>query len=901
MKHRLAHRLYRVLLYITPYHLRRSHFREMERLFIEMLEIETRRLGRLGHPYVWFAAIRDVVAIAAAERFGPAPNSHGHNSGNRGIMKHRMLTILFDIRYALRSLAKNPGFAAVAAITLALGIGANTAIFSVVNSVVLTPLAYDAPDQLVRIYGTLASQGVNSGHVSGPDARDWDARSATMSGIATLDWGTADLTGDGDPGVVRAATASANLFTLLGTRPALGRLFVPDDDLAGNERIAVISDGFWRRRFGGDREVIGRTITLDGAQHIVVGVLPPDFEEPSAAGPALMAEVWVPLGTTGVAGSRGTQWLHAVGRLGDQSTLHEAEAELNAIVAALSAEYPTTNAPEAGVRLVSLHESIWGNTTSLLFVLLGATGFVLLIACANIASLVLARGAARSSEMALRTALGAGRWQIVRLLFTESLTLALLAGAAGVITASLLGRWLSTVAEGAVSRVTVAAVDLRVLGFAVIVSIGAAVMFGLFPALSVARTDPQRALKQGGRASGHGKVGRGVRSYLVAGQMALSLVLLIGAGLMVRSVTKLLNVETGFDRQGIFTFQLSLPRARYADVTQISAFQDRLVQRLAALPGVRRAGAVDKLPLGTRWGCTGLAVGDRPIPEGANWPCADSRAATADYFDAMGIALLRGRAFNSSDFAGSAPVVVVNETMARQFWPGEDPLGKRVKWVSDVFNERPWRTVVGLVEDVKHRGLERDAQSEVYMPLHQSPDRRASFVVHTGTDNTDVWGLVRSTVYELDPDLPIREARTIDESIAAAVEQPRLAAALFGALAGVALLLSLIGVYGVLAYFVAQRAHEIGVRMALGANRTQVVRLVLRQGMLMATVGLGIGLAAAFGLTRLLAGFLFEVSALDARTFAVTSVVMLGTAGLASYLPARRATRVDPIVALRSE
>ena len=911
MKRRLARRVYRLLLYVAPRHLRRSHGREMERLFAETLEIETRRLGKWGYLFTWFAAIRDVSVSAGADRVGritdgsnyrrPYPTHGGARKDSRSIKGFGLATIISDLKYALRGLARNPGFTTVAVMTLALGIGVNTAISTVVNNV-LAPMAYDAPDQLVRVYATFATQGTTSGNLSAPDVRDWDARSTTMAAFALIDWGTVDLSGDGEPEAARVATVSTNFFTMLGTRPRLGRLLIPEDELRGNGEVVVVSHGLWQRRFGGEPGVIGHTITMDGAEHIVIGVLSEDFEEPSAAGggPA-MSQLWAPLGRSGAAANRGMQWLQAIGRMADGTTLEQAEAELNAIVAGLAEQHPETNPADMRVRLVPLHQSIFGDASVLLLVTLAATGFVLLIACANIASLVLARGAARVREFALRSALGAGRAQIIRLLFVESLALSLLAGAAGVTTASLIGGWLGAFAQGQVPRLTAATVDVRVLGFAVLISIGTAVVCGLFPAMSIVRKAPQDALKDGGKGSGLSHKGRRFQSYLVSGQMALSVILLIGAGLMVRSFTKLLNVETGYDRQNVLTFELSLPRTRYDDAVKIRTFRETLLEQLSSLPGVEATGAVDKLPLGTRWGCNGLAVGDRPIPTGTNWPCADGRAASSDYFAAMGISVLRGRAFNDADRAESEPVVAVNETMAASFWPGEDPIGKRVKWVRDVVDNRPWRTVVGLVEDVKHRGLEHTAQTEVYMPLTQAPDRRMSFVVRGAPDANRLTSLARSTVYELDPDLPIRGMSTIDESISASLAGPRLIALFLGALAAGALLLSLVGNYGVLAYFVAQRSHEVGVRMALGANRTEVVGMVVRQGMRMAVLGLGVGLVASFAMTRLLTGMLFEISPLDASTFVGTSLLLLTTAGLASYLPARRATRVDPVIALRSE
>ena len=500
-----------------------------------------------------------------------------------------------------------------------------------------------------------------------------------------------------------------------------------------------------------------------------------------------MTQVWVPVDMSGVAGNRGTPWLQALGRLAEGATLQQAEQELNTIVAALSAEYPSTNPADSGVRLVSLHESIWGDTGAFLFVLLSVAGFVFLIACANIASLIMARGTARSREFALRTALGADRAQIIRLLFVESLALSILAGAAGLITAAAASAWLSNFAPGQAPRVTAAALDLRVLGFAAAMAFGGAIVFGLLPAFRISRSDPVTALKDGGKGLSPDQRGRLVRSYLVAGQMGLSLVLLVGAGLMVRSFTKLLSVETGYDRENVLTFQLSLSGSRYADPTQITAFQERLVQELAALPGVEEVGAVDKLPLGTRWGCAPLTVGDRPIPRASSdWPCAESRAATPGYFSAMGIALLRGRAFAGADLAESPPVVVVNENMALQFWPGEDPLGKRLKWNSDFSNNFPWRTVVGLVEDVKHRGLDVAAEPEVYTPLTQTPDRRTSFVVRATTDPSQLMNMVRATVFSLDPNLPIRQASTIGESISESVAEPRLATVLIAALAAIA-------------------------------------------------------------------------------------------------------------------
>ena len=899
MRYPVSRFLYRLLLRLAPVHLRLSHGKEMERLFAETIGLERRRLGWLAYVTVWFAATRDVLKTSAESvSLRRAGTTNDHHRTSHMPEPQPFAAVAQDLKYGIRGLMRNRGFTAVAVVTLALGIGANTAIFTVVNNVVLAPLSYEAPDRLVQIYTTFGAQDM-SGKVSAPDARDWAEQAATMAEIAVLDWGTRDLTGDGNPEVMSAGNVSANFFTVLRARPALGRLFLPEDEIAGNDQITVISDGLWRRRFGADPDLVGRTISLGGGPYTVVGVLRDDFEDPSASG-THGTDVWLPLAISR-AGTRDSRWLQALGRLADGATVEQAQRELGAIVTALAEEYPSQIRPDMGVRLVSLQTAIWGELTTFLFVLLAATGFVLLIACANIASLVLARGASRSREIALRAALGAGRAQIIRLLFVESLLLSVLAGGVGLATASLLFGGLSRMAGGQVPRITEAGIDIRVLAFSLFVSLGTAVAFGLLPAIRISRSSPQFALTDGGRGAGRSARGRRVRSYLVVAQMASSLLLLIGAGLMVRSFSRLLSVETGWDRENILTFQLSLPSSRYAGAQEISVFHEALVQRLAALPGVRQAGAIDKLPLGTRWGCNGLAVGDRPIPTGTDWPCVEPRAVSPEYFDAMGIALLRGRAFTDTDRDGTAPVVIVNGAMARRFWLDQDPVGQRIKWVGDVFNERPWRTVVGMIEDIKHQGLEVGATPEVYMPLAQAPDRRVSFVVKAFADDAGLMTLVQSAVHDLDPNLPLRSVRTMRETISSAVAGPRLAALLIGLLAAVALLLSVVGNYGVLSYFVAARNHEMGVRMALGAVGTDVVRLVVREGMVMAGLGVGLGLLAAFGLMRTIQGFLYEVSALDAGTFVVTSALLLGVAALASYLPARRATQVDPVDALRAE
>jgi putative ABC transport system permease protein len=761
----------------------------MERLFAETIDLEKQRLGWLAHITVWFAAAGDVLR-ASAESVS-TPHTHGTSHMPE---PQRFGAVVQDLKYGLRGLMRNRGFTLVAVITLALGIGANTAIFTVVNNVVLAPLAYDAPEQLVRIHTTLAQN--TTGRLSALDARDYAEQSASMAQVAVLDWGSLDLTGDGNPTVLSSGNVSTNFFAMLRTRPGLGRLFLPEDGIAGNDRVAVISNNLWRRRFAADPDRVGGTIALGGTPYTVIGVLPADFEDPSASGVG-GTDVWLPLPLTS-SGSRDTRWLHGFARLAEGVTLEQAERELGGVAAALADEYPDSNAPEMGVRLLPLQSAIWGDFPALLFVLLAATGFVLLIACANIASLVLARGASRMREIALRAALGAGRTQIVRLLFVESLLLSVIAGGVGLATASFLFGGLSDLAGSQMSRVSEAGIDFRVLAFSLLVSLGTAVAFGLLPAIKISKAGPRGALAEGGRGAGGSSKGRRVRSYLVVAQMAASLVLLIGAGLMVRSFNRLLTVDTGWDRENVLTFQLSLPRSRYDGGGEITLFQEALVQRLAALPGVRTAGAIDKLPLGTRWGCNGLAVGDRPLPTGRDWPCVEPRAASPEYFDAMGIAVLRGRTFTDADRSVAAPVVVVNETMAQRFWPDQDPVGQRVKWVNDVTNDLPWRTVVGMVEDIKHQGLEVAAQAEAYMPLAQAPDRRISFVVKSFAKDAGLLTLAQSAVHELDPDLPLRSTQTMQETVSSAVAGPRLAAMLIALLAGVALLLSVVGNYGVL-------------------------------------------------------------------------------------------------------
>jgi putative ABC transport system permease protein len=801
-------------------------------------------------------------------------------------------TLWKDIRFGLRTLAKNPGTTLAALIALALGIGANSAIFSVVSGVLLNPLPYPEPDRLTVVMMKNPTAGFPRFSVSLADFEDLRRQNRSFQGLVAYAGRRFNLTGSDRPEALRGAGVSADFFHTLKMEPALGRGFRPEEDRLGGERVAVLSDGLWRRRFGADPGIVGRTLMLDGEPRTVVGVAPP------GTGLPLRGEIWVPLAANPAEESRGAHHLTVLGRLKPGVTLARARTELAQIAARLERQYPDSNAGW-GTVVLPLGEFAVEEVRASLLILLVFVSFVLLIACADVANLLLARVAAREREIALRAALGASRARLVRQVLTETLILFLAGGALGLLLAGWGTRALIALDPDGIPRAQEVHLDGRVLLFTLAVSLGTGLLFGLIPALTGAGRRLSESLKEGGRGMAGGVRGRLVRNFLVLAQVALTLVLLLGAGLLIQSFARLQAVDPGFRPAGAIAAQLALPPAKYGKPERQIAFYRGLLERVRALPGVEQAGLIYPLPLGDSDLVFAFSVAGRPAPPPNAVPNANARTASPGAFQALGIPLRRGRLFDERDTPSGMPVVVVNETMASRVWPGENPLGKRIAFGDPKDPKLQWSTVVGVVGDVRHEALGKEAGSEVYLPQFQQPIPYAVLVVRGGGDPARLAAPVREAVKSLDPDLPVDKVTTLRDVVAASLAQSRFKAVLLALFAGLALVLAVVGVYGVVSYSVAQRTHEIGVRMALGAGRDSVLLLVVRQGMTQVLIGLALGLAGAWYASRLLAGEIYGLSVTDPLTFVAMPLALGLVALAANYFPARRATQVDPLVALR--
>jgi putative ABC transport system permease protein len=853
------------------------------------LELRAERLEREGMSAE--AARRE-----AARRFGPPEEARrelrraARQREERARAGDRLGAVAQDVRHAGRRLLRAPGFTLVAVLTLALGIGANSAMFSVVNAVLLRPLPLEEPERLVRLFTVERAPT----EVSGPDFMDFRAQ-ARMLELAAMERESRTLTGAGEAERVRVGVVTPGFFELLRASPVLGRTFAEEEMEPGRHRVAVLSHGFWRQRFDADPGVVGRTVRLDGEEHEVVGVAPPGFDYPDERA------LWVPVVREGMfATSRRAVYLTVLGRLREGVTLERAEAEVGTIAARLEEAYPESNTG-VGATLRPLREVVVGDTRRPLLVLLGAVGFVLLIACANVANLVLARAATREGEFAVRMALGAGKGRLVRHLLTESLLLGALGGAVGLLLAVGGTRLLVALGPEGIPRVETVGVDATVLAFTAGVALLTGVLFGLAPALQVRRASLGTLLRGGGRGAAGGR-GNRVRAGLIVAETALAVVLLVGAGLLLRSFTGLVRVDPGIRSEGVLAFGLALPEARYAEEHRVRAFHADLLERLESIPGVGGAGSVLVLPLSGTSVSLGFAVAGRdPLPAGQR-QTMQMRIASEGYFPAVGIPLVRGRSFTAQDREGSPPVVVLNEAAVRRFFPGEEPLGQRILlgWVRD--SVPIGGEVVGIVGDVRHFGPGEEPPPEIYLPLSQVPNPAMNVVVRTtAADPLALAGAIRAELRALDPELAPGEIRPLDRVVSERVAQPRLYALLLSLFAAVALVLAAVGIFGVMSYSVAQRTREIGIRMALGAAAPAVQRLVVGRALLLTLAGLGLGTLGALALTRLLEGQLYGVAAADPATFLAAAALLAGVALLAGYLPARRATRVDPLVALRSE
>jgi predicted permease len=806
-----------------------------------------------------------------------------------------MDTLRQDLLYALRRLRQAPGFTLVAIVTLALGIGANSAIFSMVNAVLLRPLPFDEPDRLVRLSQTW--EGRTTGVYSPQNFLDVVSAARDFESLAAIDGGGVTLTGSGAPARLEGAGVSASFFDVLRVRPILGRGFAAGENEPGHTKVVVLGHRLWRERFGADPAAVGRMVQLNREPHVVVGVAPPGFTYPDGA------EVWTPIEYDAVfrTKSRGAWYLGVIGRLKPAVPVSHAREELRTIADRLAHEYPDADEGVGGT-VTSLHEAMVGESRPALLVLLGAVGLVLLIACVNVANLLLARAAARESELAVRTALGAGRGRLLRQLLTESVLLAVLGGAAGVFLAWLSLDTLLGLQPAGVRRLGEVRVDRAVVAFAAGLSVLTGILFGSVPALQLMRRATAQSLREGGRGLLGGR-GQRLRGGLVVGQIALAMMLLAGAGLLIRSFVQLRRVDPGFRAPGALTFRIALPESAYQDEARRTAFFDEMIERLGALPGVRSVGTVMGLPLsGTRFNLS-FEVAGRPKLPLAQQPSMEVRVTSPGYFEAMGIPVLRGRGFERGDRAGSRQVVVLSQTAVRRFFPGEDPLGKSITvgWRRPDGMPPAGGEVVGVVGDVKEAGLAEENPPEIYLAYGQLPVSSMDVLLRTAVGPMTLAPAAATVVRGLDPELPIARLHTLDDIVARSVSEPRFYVVLLGAFAGTALFLAALGIFGVMSYAVVQRSREIGIRVALGAHPAHLRRMVLGQALLLAVAGVGLGLLGSLGLSRAIAGLLFDLSPTDPATLAGVALLLTAVALLASYLPARRATRVDPLIALRSE
>jgi putative ABC transport system permease protein len=804
-----------------------------------------------------------------------------------------METFWRDVRFGVRMLWKSRGFTVVAVLVLTLGIGANSAIFSIVNAILLRPLPYEDSGKLVFLAEW--SKQVPNMSFSVANFQDVRDQNKVFESLFAFRSGNYVMTGEGEPERLLGRQVTSGIFPAMRVQPILGRAFTPEEDKPGAERVVLLGEGFWTRRFARDPNVLGKTLTLSGESFTVIGVLPATFH-----GTWRQADLWVSLGRLfdqlGGPQNRGNHpGIYVIGRRRPGVSEEQARADIVAIAQRLAQEYPQSSANQS-MTARDLHEAVVGDLERPLFVLLGAVAFVLLIACANVANLMLSRGAARQKEIAVRIALGAGRGRLVRQFLTESTLLALVGGMIGLGLAYAGLKGLLAVTPTNVPRVDEIRLDGAVLSFTMLVSLLTGIVFGLVPALQVSKPDVHETLKEGGRA-GSGAARHLLRSSLAVVEICLAFVLLIGSGLMLRSFYRLLLADAGYNPESVLTASVAAPQAKYDQPPKVRAFIEQVLTNVKALPGVEAAASTTPLLGGWQ---TSFLVEGKPAPPLGQVPSTDISRVSPDYFRAMGVRLLRGRTFTEQDHADAPRVCIVDETFARTYWPDEDPIGRKIR-LGGLQSQQPWMEVVGVVAHVKNYGVDQESRVETYLPYPQSPVNAFTLVVRTKVEPTSLTSALRDAVRRADPDIPIFSVRTMEQIVSDNVASRRLAVVLLGVFAGLAMLLAAVGLYGVMSYNVAQRTHEIGIRMALGAQPGDVLRLVVRQGMMMALLGVAIGLAGSLALTRVVKTLLFQVSATDPATFAGISSLLVVVTVLATYIPARRATRVDPVIALRYE
>lgn len=802
-----------------------------------------------------------------------------------------METIWKDIRYAVRRLIANPGFTAIAVVALALGIGANSAIFSVVNSVALKPLPFADPDSLALVFMTNPRNGSLHGSASLPDFKDWQSRNDVFTDMASFRFASFNRTDGSEPERLLGTNVTANFFELLGINPLLGRNFLPEEESQGKNYVVLISYGYWQRSFGSNPAIIGQTITLDGKSATIVGVMPKGMQLPIDSD---QADLWTPL-VTNIPPERGNHFLRTVARLKPGTTIEQAQANMESISQQLQQEYPDTNANK-GIFVASMREEIVGPFQTALFMLLAAVGLVLLIACANVANLSLAKASARQKEIALRMALGATRGRLIRQLLTESLMLSLVGGLAGL----LLALWgvdlLVSIAPADIPRLGEIALDGRALAFTVTVTLLTSLIFGLAPALHASNPHLNESLKEGGRTSAASFRRNPLRGLFVISEVALAVILLVGAGLLIRSFIRLQDVDPGFDPNDVVRVGLSLPETKYEEGYQAAGFVRQMIEKAESIPGAQSVAIGAPLPLsGSNWTLSFVIEG-RPVSPSertsAHW-----RTVSRGYFKTLRIPLLKGRLFDETDNESSQKVILLNETMARRYFQDEDPIGRRLQIGYDDITCQ----VIGIVGDVRFEGIGLTTQPEMYTFIEQTPMWGFNLLIRTEKDVSGVAAAIRPQVESLDPTLPIYGVKTMREYVNESIASPRFNTLLLGVFAAVAMVLAAVGIYGVMSYSVSQRTQEIGIRVALGASSVSVLRLIVGQGMTLALAGIGIGLAGAFVLTGWMSSLLFGISDKDIVTFVSIPLLLSLVALVACYIPARRAMKTDPMVALRYE
>ena len=812
-----------------------------------------------------------------------------------------MDTFLRDLRYAARLLLKSPGFTAVAVLSIALGIGANTTVFSVINAVLLKSLPYKDPESLVLLWGDNKGDERLKGHnqVSATDAADYRSQSSVFEEVATFGGWFPIMSGDTEAERIPAIQVGDGFFKVMKGTPILGRVFTPEEQEEGKDFVIVLSHALWQRRFAGDPNIVGKSILLNGRPYNVIGVMGPDFRPLPAALVAPEGQFYRPVAEKYDDTDRDARHLRAIGRLKPGTTIAQAQSDVNVIAQRIEQEHPQTNRNQ-GIHIVSITDELVGEIRPTLWMIFGAVVLVLLVACANVANLLLARSSIRHKEITIRSAIGAARSQLVRQLLTESLLLSIVGGLLGLGIAFWGTNLVSSVGSQINPMLDHIQLDSRVLLFTVGISVVTGLIFGLAPALQVSKPNLTESLKEGGRGSGPAGTRNRLRSALVVAEIAMTLVLLVCAGLLIRTVMRLRGVNTGFNAQNILAMNIGLPSIKYPKPENQIAFFKQVTDRIASLPGVKAAGITSVLPLSDNFDGRGLVVEDHPRSRGEEIT-VDLYVTTPGYLQAMNISILNGRVLGDQDTAESAKVALINQTMANQLWPNQVPLGKRIRFTGSPTDPGPWRTVVGVVSDVSQYGLDKKPPMQIYLPHSQYPITFNTIVVKTDSDPAAMTNAVRREILAVDKDQAVFNVTTLEQLLGESIANRKFFMLLLMIFAGLALTLAAIGIYGVMSYVASQRTHEIGIRMALGAQGKDVLKLIIGNGMSLALIGVALGLVGAFALTRVMAGILFGVTTTDALTYISVSAGLIAVALLACYMPARRAAKIEPLVALRYE